>query len=51
MNPVTIPADFPDCAWELVLLAAVGLCLDGSVGSAWLAGEMESPDCPERKNQ
>jgi hypothetical protein len=39
MNPVTIPADFPDCAWQLVVLAAVVLVLDGAVGMEWLIGE------------
>lgn len=36
VNPATVMASFPDCAWGLILLAAVGMCLDGSVGTAWL---------------
>lgn len=38
-NPATFMADLPDCAWGLILLAAVVMVLDGSVSSRWLVGE------------
>ncbi len=41
MNPETVMADVPDTdiTWGLILLAAAGLAMDGSVTSGWLVGE------------
>lgn len=33
---ITTHAPFPDYSWELILLVAVGMALDGSITTAWL---------------
>ena len=35
-NPVTTVVAWPEFSWQILLIAAVGMALDGSVTTAWL---------------